>query len=196
LAKRRTTIPSQPNDARANKSVEALREAFLRLIERKTFDDISNKEIADAAGVSYPTFFRRFAGKKELLEEVAIGEIRKMFSIGGFISEGQDPKDAFTEICEYIDSRRKLWTVLLNGVAAMTMRQEFIRLSQEVIESGRRINPWIPADLAQRFVVGGIFEILSWWMNQPEDYSLNKVVALCDALIFDVAARRRNIVID
>ena len=43
------------------------------------------------------------------------------------------------------------------------------------------------------FVTSGIFQIFSWWMRQPEDYPMENVVTLFNALIVDVTGRRRNI---
>jgi hypothetical protein len=97
------------------------------------------------------------------------------------------------ELCSYVQSRRRLWTVLLNGGASSAMRQEFSRISREIATGGPRANPWIPEELAVPFVTSGIFEIFSWWMRQPEDYPMENVVTLFNALIVDVTARRRNI---
>ena len=73
------------------------------------------------------------------------------------------------------------------------MRQEFMLLSREVAETHPRSNPWLPVDLAVPFVSSGIFEILAWWMKQPESYPTSNVVKLLDALVIDNTARRRNI---
>lgn len=73
------------------------------------------------------------------------------------------------------------------------MRQEFSRISREIATGGPRANPWIPEELAVPFVTSGIFEIFSWWMRQPEDYPMENVVTLFNALIVDVTGRRRNI---
>src|SRR6202008_4264211 len=61
LARPRTTTPTKPNDARAQRSIDALRSAFLTLIEHKPRDQISIKEIAEVADLGYQTFFRRFS---------------------------------------------------------------------------------------------------------------------------------------
>ena len=190
LARARTTTPSKSGDARAQRSAEAMRAAFLDLIERKPLEDISIKEITDGAGVSYPTFFRRYATKNELLEEIATDEVRALISLGHAALNGEGQGSAF-DLCSYVHAHRKLWTVLLNGGAAHIMRAEFARIAEELGHSGPRANPWLPVELAAPFVTSGIFEILAWWLRQPEDYPLDDIVALFDALIVDVAARPR-----
>lgn len=167
-----------------------MRATFLDLIERKPLDEISIKEITDGAGLSYPTFFRRYATKNELLEEIATDEVRALISLGHAALSGEGQGSAF-DLCSYVQAHRKLWTVLLNGGAAHIMRAEFARIAEELGHSGPRANPWLPVELAAPFVTSGIFEILAWWLRQPGDYPLDDIVALFDALIVDVAARPR-----
>jgi AcrR family transcriptional regulator len=193
VARPRTTTPTKPDDVRAQRSIEALQSAFLDLLERRPLEQIAIKDITEAAGLSYPTFFRRFSSKEELLEEIATEEVRRLLSLSqSAIAQGR-AESAAAELCSYVQSHRRLWSVLLNGGAASAMRQEFSRISRETAAAGPRINPWIPEELAVPFVTSGIFEIFSWWMRQPDDYPMENVVILFNALIVDVAARRRNI---
>lgn len=195
MARQRTTTPTKPEDARAQRSIEALQSALLELVEHKAFEQIAIKDITETAGVSYPTFFRRFGSKEELLDHIAAEEVRRFMSIGAAaLSRGQE--SSAQELCEYVQDHRKLWTVLLNGGAASVMREEFNRVSREFSETRPASNPWIPSDLAVPFVTSGVFEIVSWWLRQPPDYPIAKVVKLFDALIIDVAVRSRNVVID
>jgi AcrR family transcriptional regulator len=195
LARKRTTIPSHPNDARVLRSVEALRSAFLELLERKPLDQILIREITDTAGLSYPTFFRRFASKEELLEDIATGEVRNLLALGhAALEQGPYPGSA-GPLCRYVHEHRRLWKTLLTGGAAAAMRQEFMRVAREFASTRPRINPWVPFDLAVPFVTSGIFELLAWWMRQPDDYPVENVIQLVDALIVDPSARPRSIVL-
>jgi hypothetical protein len=96
-------------------------------------------------------------------------------------------------MCAYIHAHRRLWSVLLNGGAAGAMRNEFMRVAREIAEAGPRANPWIPIELAVPYVTSGVFEIFAWWMRQPEDYPIDNVINLFNALIVDVAGRRRDV---
>lgn len=166
--------------------------AFLELIEQKPLEAISIREITDRAGVSYPTFFRRYAGKGELLEEIATDEVRKVIGLGSAALDELGAGDA-GDLCSHVHRRRSLWTVLLNGGATHAMREEFKRIARESAYSRPQANPWLPIELAVPFVTSGIFEILAWWLRQPADYPLDKVVRLMNALIVDIIARPRAI---
>jgi AcrR family transcriptional regulator len=192
LARKRTNAPTKPADARAHRSIEALQAAFLRLLETKPFDQILIKEITDSAGVSYPTFFRRFASKEDLLEHIAAEEVRNLLHLGQSAIAGGDPASAQV-MCEYVHAHRTLWTTLLTGGAQAVVRNEFMRVARHLATTNPRRNPWLPLDLAVSFVTSGIFEIFAWWLQQPEDYPIQNVVTFLNVLIVDTTARRRNI---
>ncbi len=193
MARPRTTTPRIPDDARAQRSLDALRSAFLELIASRPLSEISIKEICDQAGLSYPTFYRRFAGKEELLARIATDEVRLLLQLGLAAAKRGEGGSSAKAMCEYIEAHRSLWRTLLTGGAADAMRQEFMLLSREVAETQPRSNPWLPVDLAVPFVSSGIFEILAWWMKQPDSYPTSNVIKLIDALVIDNTARRRSI---
>ena len=195
MARARTNTPTKPDDARAQRSIEALRQAFLDLLEHRALDQISIKEITDAAGLSYPTFFRRFASKQDLLEDIAAEEVRNLLHLGETAMTRRSGAESAEHLVEYVQRHRRLWSVLLTGGAASAMRQEFMRVAREIARSRPRTNPWLPIDLAVAFVTSSIFELFAWWMKQPEDYPVENVIKLFDALVIDTAGRPRNIVL-
>jgi AcrR family transcriptional regulator len=195
VARPRTNAPWIPTDARTQRSLEALRISLLELLARKPLDQIAIKEITDQAGLSYPTFFRRFASKEDLLKDIATEEISTLLYLGQDTMGIGSSSDSAT-FCNHIETNRKLWTALMTGGAASFVREEFLRVAREVANSRPRVNPWLPLELATAFVTSGIFEILAWWMRQPDDYPIANVIKLFDALIIDSAGRRRDITLD
>jgi AcrR family transcriptional regulator len=196
MARKRTVVPTKPDDARAERSIDALRQALLRLLERRSLEQISIKDLTEAAGLSYPTFFRRFSNKEELLKDIATEEVRNLLTLSqAAIDKGNSLASGET-LCRYVQKHRRLWSVLLTGGASTAMRQEFMRIAAETAITRPRHSPWLPVDLAVPFVTGGIFEILAWWMRQPASYPLSNVVKLFNALIVDTTLRRRSITLE
>lgn len=193
LARKRTSLPSLPDDARVHRSVQALRAALLGLLEDRSLDQIAIRDITEAAGLSYPTFFRRFASKDELLADIAADEVRNLMA-RSYEAMGEEFGTHSAElVCRYVHEHRKLWKSLLTGGAAPAMRAEFMRISKEFADSRPRVNPWMPVELGVPFVASGIFELLAWWMRQPEDYPVENVIRLFDALIVQPSARPRKV---
>ena len=170
-----------------------MRGAFLTLLDAKSLDEISIKEICDEAGLSYPTFYRRFSGKDELLATIATEEVRRLLALGFAAADPRGGGFAATGMCEYVEQHRVLWRTLLTGGATHAMRHEFMRLSREFAHSHPRVNPWLPVDLAVPFVSSGIFEILSWWMRETDDYPTANVAKLIEVLVIETTARPRRV---
>src|SRR5579864_7490517 len=68
-------------DPRAVRSREALRRAFLELLETKALDQITIQQITERAGVGYVTFFRHHGTKEALLNEIAAAQIRRLVDL-------------------------------------------------------------------------------------------------------------------
>ena len=174
---------SKPDDARALRSREALRTGLLELLGERPLHEITIRDITGRAGVSYPVFFRRYGSKEELLAEVAAEEVRNLMARTYPVLEAEGPDASLGAICAHIQANRALWTSLLTTGAAPAMREEFARLSAAYGVSGPRANPWLPVPLASAFVSAGIFEILVWWLAQPENYPVQTVIAFLNHLV-------------
>lgn len=174
---------SKPNDARARRSRDALRRALLELVEEKPFGGISIRQITRTAGVSYPTFFRNYASKEELLEDIAAQEVQQLAALMSSSLDEHHVQPSAETVCEYVHERRVLWTTLLTTGASSIMREEFVRLATEFVNERGQINPGIPVDLAASFVFVGMFEILAWWLRQPEDYPAHNISQFLKALV-------------
>lgn len=174
---------SRPYDARAMRSREALQEALLALIAERDLDQISIRDITLRAEVSYPVFFRRYASKEQLLEDIATAEVRNLLSLSLPIFEANRQEESLQALCRYVDEHRPLWTRLLTGGAMSAMRKEFTRIAAEISATLDTADAWLPIDLSAPFFAGGMFEILGWWLRQPEDYPIENVVRIIRALI-------------
>ena len=193
MARQRTTTPTKPDDARAHRSIEALRGALLQLLDHTALDEITIKEITKTAGVSYPTFFRRFSSKEELLADIATEEVQRLLSLSRKAFENRESPQAIRAMLSYIEDHRHLWRTLLTGGAAAAMRDEFMRISLEIAHARPRSNPWLPLELSVPFTTSGIFEIFAWWMNQPDDYPVENVEKVFNVLIIDTLIQPREI---
>jgi len=156
-------------DPRAVKSGQALRAALLVLLERKPLEQITVREIAAGAGVHYATFFRHYPTKEALLDDVAADQIDRLVALTLPVLDEVDWHASFTALATYVEEHRKLWTVLLTGGAAGTMRAELLRVSKEVALGRALLDSFMPVELAVICTVSLIVEIVSWWLRQPEN---------------------------
>lgn len=165
-------------DPRAIRTRGALRNALLFLLERNPFDQITIGDICKGGHIGYTTFFRHYPTKDALLNEIAAEQIGELVRMSLAVADAQDTKHASMAVCEYVNNHRKLWSTLLTGGAASTLREEFMRLSLEIATARARPSVWPPFDIATILAVSSTLELLSWWLRQRKPLSIEEVAAI------------------
>ncbi len=175
---------SSTKDARLVRSANAIATALLRLLERKTFDQITVREICAEAKVHYATFFRHHPTKEALLDHVAADQIDQLVALTLPIQDNIDTEAAFTALCTYVEEHRVLWTALLNGGAGGAMREELLRIAKALAVERPPANHWLPVDLATVCTVTLIVETLSWWLGQSTNpFSIKQMAQILTKLV-------------
>jgi AcrR family transcriptional regulator len=161
--------PSQPGarDARAEKSSLALQNAMLALLETKPLEQITVRQIAAKAGVHYATFFRHHPTKESLLNLIAADQIDRLMRLTLPIMDTAGSYAAVLTLCNYVHDHRILWTILLTGGAADSMRAELLCVARALAAAQGVKDSWVAVDLAVNCSVSLIFETLAWWLAQP-----------------------------
>jgi AcrR family transcriptional regulator len=181
---------SSPRDARVVKSRQALEGALLALLAEKTFDQITIREIAAAAGISYATFFRHHATKDALLDNIAADQVHRLIALALPLLDRIDSHAAVLALCAYVHERRALWKGLLTGGAAATMREEMLRISRDLAIERAPRDAWIPVELAVKCSVSLIFETLAWWLAAPQkDITVEQLAVVLDRLLSALQVR-------
>lgn len=162
-------VASSVKDARAVRSDAALRQALLVLLDKRSFDQITVRDICAEAGVHYATFFRHHSGKEALLNHVAADQIGRLVELSLPYHEPTGEGRGFEMLCLYVEEHRALWTVLLNGGAGAAMREEWLRRARIVAERHEAAATWLPKELGTICSVGLIVETISWWLSQPAE---------------------------
>jgi len=176
---------SSKSDARFVRSREALHNAFLALLEDRPLEGITIREICAKAGVHYATFFRHHPSKKSLLEDIAAKQIEHLVTLALPVVESEDGHAVHLALCNYVNEHRRLWTTLLTGGAAGTLKAELLRLC--VGPAKRRVpkNVGIPVELIVISTVTVLLEALSWWLTQPRNrISVEQFSAMLDQLVY------------
>ncbi|MBU6269212.1 MAG: TetR/AcrR family transcriptional regulator [Sphingomonadales bacterium] len=179
-----SAVVPRREDARILRSREALRGALLELVERHPFETITIRDITEAAGVGYATFYRHFPTKAALLDDVAAAQIRRLIGLAMSTQQRDmiDSRASCLAILSYVDQHRSLWRALLTGGAVATIREEIIQISREVAHDYEQGRSQVPEDLGFRFVASAMVETLAWWLEQG-NLSVERGAELLDRLV-------------
>jgi AcrR family transcriptional regulator len=174
---------SAAQDARAVRTREALRRALLELLEQKALENISIRDIAAQAGVSYTTFFRHHTTKEALLDEIAAEQMQRFVELGWPNIQASETRAASVALFTYVDEHRQLWSTLLTGGAASALREELLSSARALATQKELPGSWLPADLAVVFAVSSTIELLAWWLRQENPLPIEQVAEIHDRLI-------------
>ena len=177
--------PQTNKDPRAVRSQEALANALLALLETKPFEQVSIRDIVAEAGIGYTTFFRHHATKEELLNAIAAEQIQCLFSLALPALDGYDLRAGSTALFTYVNAHRPMWSTLLTGGAAGTVREEFLRMAREVAALRGAQNAWLSAELGATLIVGGTLELLTWWLRQSHPMPIKRIVEIHESVVLN-----------
>ncbi|MYM61964.1 TetR/AcrR family transcriptional regulator [Pseudomaricurvus sp. HS19] len=173
-------------DGRQIRSRSAMHQTLLQLLEQKTLEQISIRELAAAAGIGHATFYRHYSSKEALLNDLAADEIRHMVQLTLPLLSESDSSAAWLEMCSYVDQHRQLWTTLLTGGAASAVKEELLQISREIAEQLYGDQPRANSDemeLTLILSVTTILETLSWWLRQARPFKPQKVAGILQSRV-------------
>ncbi|WP_159980381.1 MULTISPECIES: TetR/AcrR family transcriptional regulator [unclassified Novosphingobium] len=159
---------SAPTDARQVRSRNALNAALLALLEEKSFDQLTIREITARAGTGYATFFRHYPTKEALLADVASAEIADLLERTIPILYEANSYQSTMALCRHVADHALLWSALLTGGAAGLVREEFIRQARGLVDDTTPTKDWLPQDLGVVHGTSSTFDILAWWLAQAD----------------------------
>jgi hypothetical protein len=119
-----------------------------------------------------------------LLEDIAADQIATLVDLTLPIKEATGDRMAFRALCAYVDEHRGLWSILLNGGAGASMRDEWLRRARVVAEYTPQVGSWLPKELGTICSTSLIADTISWWLAQPADeHSVEQVAHILDRLV-------------
>ena len=176
-----------PEDRRARRSRKLLKESLLELMKRKTFADISVRDVTDAADMNRGTFYLHYSGTTELLQSVEtdlLSELQALIDahMQETVAVGS-VAPVFEPVLDFAIENRETCAVLFASSEASGF---FQAIQQLVHENGAPlVRTWVqPADPRKtdcllNFLAWGFIGLLAEWFEK--DMALPKAELLSAA---------------
>lgn len=192
MAKPQSKETDEPanTDSRAIRSRDALCQALLRLLDTRSLDEISIRHIAAEAGVGHATFYRHYASKEQLLDDLAAEEMERLVGFAFPVLAEQDSSASCLALCRYVEEHHSLWTTLLTGGAAPAMKEELLTIARDLALAFPPPEEQLPTDLRITLTTGSIIELLAWWLRQPEPLPAADVARMLDIAVISPQLQR------
>lgn len=185
--------PAATADRRIRRTRNAIRNALQELLHGSPLEQITIREIADKADVSYTTFFRHYPDKEAVLADLADEQTVRLLDLCLPLVNvpNEESFAACLATCRYVDKDRILWTALLTGGAAGAIRSSFIRRTLEKAVRMPRAHDWLPLDIGTTLAVGITLDLLGWWLSRASQKPPEEIAEMLDSLLASIVRRKK-----
>lgn len=162
-------------DRRNRKTQNAIKEIFLKLLQKHSFYDITVQQIADLADINRGTFYFHYVDKYDLLEKM---ENEKINDIQTFITEqnknavSDSPKDIVHNIMayliEHIDHHLEFYKTMFNIGQVSMLQEKLYQMIFDHLSSYKNINNTIgdiPLLYFTSYVSGAGISFIKHWIQ-------------------------------
>lgn len=197
-------------DRRVRRTQQALQDALIQLILEKGYDAVTIKEITDRADLGRTTFYLHFSDKEELfmhaIDAICEEFIEKHETLLDMID---DPKTAVKKLRLSLDERilyhifthardnADLYKVMLRGEGSAKASQRFSSIIvQETISRLERVTGLkskVPIKIFAVFFSGTLIELITWWLEEDQPYSIEEMVGYYQQLFINGALNTLNL---
>lgn len=181
-------------DLRTQKTYASLKKAFLELLEKYRFEDITVIQLCEQAGIRRATFYTHFADKYEYLS-FFIQEIRRDMLAESDQEWDTKQKDAhstatsnlvndyydilFHKMILFFENHPKIVTNLTHSQMLPTMMEIFTNDIQRYVYSYLKEHRTdcddVLLEMKTHFYAGGITQLVKLWITAPEKYPVDSI---------------------
>lgn len=171
-------------ELRANKTKKLLKESLTSLLEVKSLDNITVKEICEKASINRVTFYDHYFDKEELHKEIIFdieNEIIREFKKDNSLRHlDKNYKKMLKKLTDYFDNNKKHFNIfLLNPKNSLRFASILHKYFMKYLRRGIKIND-NKADkkeidnqiiIKSQFISGALIYSFSWWLKDGLDIS-------------------------
>jgi AcrR family transcriptional regulator len=171
-------------DPRVLRSRQMLREALLRLLTRKEFDDISIQEIADEATLNRATFYLHYPDKNALLQAMTATRFRDLIARRGLSFTNCDGalRAIALGVCDYLAET----TGCPSQLAKMPLEGSIIPVVEGIFREGAAHHTAAPGtnpELLATTAAWAIFGAARQWYQTPDRIPAEEMAAKIEAMV-------------
>lgn len=177
-------------DLRVLKTERALIQALLKLMENKTFDEITVNELCDSAMIRRATFYQHYQDKYDFYAHAI------KYVLGLFTFSTKEEKVTEDILENYINSLIKILDFtndnkkIIHSIVRSNMFPILMTISTE--ELSKSIRPMIERDIKSGFLkadnpdliisafTGALMGVLNLWINMPDKITKEEIISTVD----------------
>lgn len=173
MVQKSKNVSPMSNEGRNAYVIEHINQAFFKLLEDKSINDISISEICDMAGVGRMSFYRNYQSKKDILEK----HLMELIQEWGKEFEAQGDPNYFSESFLKHYYKYKDFYLLLYRQGLSDMIYETIRTACKLDEAENNVERYVKS-----MVAGMIWGWIDEWLRQGMPETPDELILLTSQL--------------
>ena len=178
-------------DRRVVRTKRAIRNAFAALLSVKDVDDITVRELADAADISRKTFYNYYNGIYQVLDEIeneVISDMEEALTNADYSRDMRDPSRVLLHLTQLFRSDPDFYGHLMR----MNRNSSFIVKLDAALKNAFKasllekttLTPQ-QADIVLNYTISGLFSVYQSWFLNPQNISLEELSQTVGYLTID-----------
>ena len=178
-------------DRRVVRTKRAIRNAFAALLSVKDVDDITVRELADAADISRKTFYNYYSGIYQVLDEIeneVISDMEEALTNADYSRDMRDPSRVLLHLTQLFRSDPDFYGHLMR----MNRNSSFIVMLDAALKNAFKasllekttLTPQ-QADIVLNYTISGLFSVYQSWFLNPQNISLEELSQTVGYLTID-----------
>lgn len=178
-------------DRRVVRTKRAIRNAFAALLSVKDVDDITVRELADAADISRKTFYNYYSGIYQVLDEIeneVISDMEEALTNADYSRDMRDPSRVLLHLTQLFRSDPDFYGHLMR----MNRNSSFIVKLDAALKNAFKasllekttLTPQ-QVDIVLNYTISGLFSVYQSWFLNPQNISLEELSQTVGYLTID-----------
>lgn len=177
--------PTAATDRRVQRSRELLLDALFELMCERGYERLTIQNLLERAGVGRATFYAHFDSKDDLLA-VSVQGLR------GWLEAARTPERRLgfsLAFFQHLAGHRQLYRMTVARESEVSMERHIRAMLRSLVHAelsrDRPLGPTNAAvDLATEYVVGALWSMLVWWMDEAQDWTPEQINDLFERMAF------------
>jgi AcrR family transcriptional regulator len=159
-------------DRRIKKTRASLARALIALTLEQGFEAVSIRDLTERAGVGYATFFRHYAGKDALLDDVLDVFLDELMRLLEAKSPDDDPAEQGAIIFGYVQAHHTLCEVLFKNPRSALLLKRIREAGVQAALTGRSTSERgnVPIEVVANHMVASTMALIEWWLEHDMPY--------------------------
>ncbi len=177
-------------DRRVRRTKQLLMHALFALMKEKSYNDITVKELCEAADINRGTFYLHYRDIYDMVEQIEqdiLSQFEALISAHAPTSPNASPDLLISDMFRFAEENRTLYTALLDKNGDLSFLRKIKELSRqrlmELYADKLPEKDLIRFDYFYSFISSGCIGLIEHWLFSPEPKPAKEVSALATDII-------------